>query len=158
MELKPKKPSSSRTEQIQIVMQEHINGYHRLFGGQLMQWIDIVGGVTARRHSNCNVTTAAVENLSFKGPAYVNDTILLIGQVTYVGRTSMEVRVDAYVEHLNGEKTLVNRAYLVFVALDEQERPTPVPPLKLETEEEQSEWEAGVRRNDLRRQRRLEGY
>jgi len=148
----------SRTEQIQILMPEHINGYHRLFGGRLVEWIDVVAAVTARRHSGCNVTTVAIDNLQFQAPAHVNETVVLIGQITYVGRTSMEVRVDTYVEALNGRQTKINRAYLVMVALDENERPIEVPRLICETEEECAEWEAGERRNALRRQRLKEQY
>ena len=95
-----KSVSASRTEQIQILMPEHINGAGRLFGGKLVEWIDVVASVVARRHSGCNVITAAIDNLQFKAGAYVNDTLVLIGRVTHVGRTSMEVRVDTYVESL----------------------------------------------------------
>jgi acyl-CoA hydrolase len=148
----------SRTEQIQILMPEHINGARRLFGGRLVEWIDIVAAVTARRHANCDVTTAAIDTLQFQAPAYVNNTVVLVGQITYVGRTSMEVRVDTFVEELNGHKTKINSAYLVMVALDENECPTEVPRLICETEEEMAEWEAGKRRNALRRQRAAEKY
>lgn len=88
-ELTPKKVSESKTEQIQILMPQHINGYKRLFGGVLMEWIYVVAGVVARRHANSEVTTASVDNLQFKSPAYVNSTIILIGKITYVGTTSM---------------------------------------------------------------------
>lgn len=150
--------SDSKTEQIQIIMSQHINGYSRLFGGQLVEWIDVVAAVVARRHCNCKVTTVSIDNLHFKAPAYVDNTIVLIGQITYVGMTSMEVRVDTFVEHINGEKQLVNRAYLTMVALDDQEHPTIVPLLELETEEERIEWEAGAKRSALRKQRRIEQY
>jgi acyl-CoA hydrolase len=70
----------------------------------------------------------------------------------------MEVRVDTFVEKINGERTLINRAYLVLVALDENEKPVQVPKLILETEEEKAEWQAGIRRNELRKQRRIEMY
>ena len=118
----------SYTEQVQILSQSSLNGYKRLFGGRLMEWIDVVAGVVARRHSNRNVTTAAVDNLRFEGPAYGNETIVLCGYITYTGRTSMEVCVRTYVEELNGHKRLINVAYLVMVALDENERPVEVPP------------------------------
>ena len=150
--------AESRTEQVQILLPEHINGYDRLFGGQLMQWIDVVAAVVARRHSHCNVTTASIDNLQFKAAAHVNDTIVLFGQITYVGHTSMEVRVDTYVEGLDGMRKAVNRAYLVLVALDEQEQPVEVPGLLLENETERAEWEAGERRRELRSRRRKEGY
>lgn len=154
----PKRVSDSQTEQIQILMHNHINGAGRLFGGQLVEWIDVVAAVVARRHSGCNITTAAIDNLQFKAGAYLNDTLVLIGRITWVGRTSMEVRVDTYVEDLGGFRRPVNRAYLVMVALDENERATQVPGLILETEMERAEWEAGARRAELRRARRKEGY
>ena len=158
MELQPKRVSDSKTEQVQIIMPAQINGFKRLFGGQLVQWIDIVAGVVARRHSNRNVTTVSIDNLHFKEAAYVNNTMRLVGRITYVGNTSMEVRVDTFVESLSGEKRLVNRAYLVLVALDDTERPTKVPGIILETEEEKAEWEAGEKRNALRKQRMIEQY
>ncbi|WP_283607039.1 acyl-CoA thioesterase [Faecalispora anaeroviscerum] len=157
-ELTPKRVADSRVEQIQVVLNSHINGAGRLFGGQLMEWIDIVAGVVARRHSNRIPTTASIDNLQFKEPVYVNNTIVLFGKVTYVGRTSMEVQVDTFVEHLDGERKLVNTAYLVMVALDENDHPTPVPSLILESDEEEADWNAGERRDNLRRQRRIEKY
>lgn len=150
--------SDSLTEQIQILMPEHINGYNRLFGGKLVEWIDIVAAVVARRHSNKNVTTVTIDNLQFKSPARVNSTIVLIGRITYVGTTSMEVRVDTFVETLQGSQTLINRAYLVMVALDENDNPTPVPRLILDTDEEQLEWDAGTKRSELRKNRKIEKY
>lgn len=154
----PKPASASRTLQTHILLSEHINGSGRLFGGRLMEWIDIVAAVAARRHSGCNVTTASIDTLHFKSPAYINDTILMEGIVTYVGRTSMEVRVDTYVEALDGTRSMINRAYLVLVALDENGHATPVPPLLTETEEQRAEWEAGHKRNQLRKQRKAEQF
>ncbi len=153
-----KRVSDSRTEQIQILMPQHINGMGRLFGGQLVQWIDVVAAVVARRHSNAEVTTATIDNLMFEAPAYVNSTVILVGQVTYVGNTSMEVRVDTFVEDLSGQRNMVNRAYLVMVALDKKGKPTRVPRLILESETEQLEWLDGQRRHKLRQQRRKERY
>lgn len=153
-----KRVSDSKTEQIQILMPEHINGFNRLFGGRLMEWIDVVAAVVARRHSGCNVTTASIDNLQFKAPAHVNSTIFLSGQITYVGNTSMEVRVTTYVEKLDGMRFMINRAYLTLVAIDENDRPVPVPGIIPETEEEKLEWEAGKKRSELRKQRRLDAY
>lgn len=153
-----KRVKDSYAEQVHILTQANINGYNRLFGGQLMEWIDIVAAVVARRHSGRNVTTAVVDTLTFSGPAYPNDTIIICGAVTYVGNTSMEVCTKTYVEHLDGSRTLINTAYLVMVALDENEKPTPVPRLVLKTEEEKMEWEAAMKRSALRKQRREEKY
>ncbi len=145
-----KEVAESRTEQVQILNQSNINGFGRLFGGQLMQWIDTVAAVVARRHSERNVTTVLVDSLEFKKAAKVNNTLVLNGHLTYVGRTSMEVCVNTYVEALSGERTLINTAYLVMVALDENERPTAVPGLILKTDEEKAEWESAKARRDAR--------
>lgn len=157
--MKAKRVADSLTEQVHIVMPTHINGSNRLFGGQLLAWIDEVSAVTARRHCEHNVTTAAIDNLQFKAGVYINNIIVLIGRITYVGKTSMEVRVDTYVEdHITGTRKVVNRAYLVLVALDENGQPVEVPRLILETESERAEWEAGIKRRQLRNERRIEGY
>lgn len=156
--MEAKQVSDSLTEQVQIIMPSHINGADRLFGGQLVEWIDIVASVVARRHSGCNVTTAAIDNLQFKQGAYVNNTLVLIGRITYVGTSSMEIRVDTYVEDLDGIRKVVNRAYLVMVAINTDGLPTEVPKLILETESERAEWEAGKKRHALRCKRRKEGY
>lgn len=157
-ELQPKYVSDSCTEQVQIIMPEHINGFDRLFGGKLVEWIDIVAGVVARRHANRNVTTICIDNLHFKAPAHVNDIVVLRGKITYAGRTSMEVRVDTFVESITGEMRPINHAYLVMVALDDDQQPVSVPRLILQTEQERAEWEAGVKRRDLRKHRRSEFY
>lgn len=154
METPAKRVDDSRAEQVHILMPGDSNGSYRLFGGILMQWIDVVAGVVARRHSGSNVTTASVDNLQFLAPAHINDTVVLFGKITYVGRTSMEVCVDTYVEELNGNRKLVNRAYMLMVAVDENERPKEVPGLILETDEERAEWEEAVERNAIRRQLR----
>ena len=88
------------TTSVQIVLPQHCNGYKkpRLFGGQLMAWIDITGAVAARRYTQKAVTTVCIDNLNFLNPAYLNDTVVLEARVTWTGRTSLEVRVDSYVE------------------------------------------------------------
>ena len=143
------------TTGVQIVLPQHCNGYQRprLFGGQIMAWIDIIGAVAARRFARSAVTTVCIDDLSFIAPAYLNDTIVQDARVTWTGRTSLEVRVDSYVEQLDGSRSLVNRAYAVYVALDENGRPIPVPAFIPETDEEKQEYEAAV----TRKQRRTKG-
>ncbi len=155
---KMKRVEDSKTEQSYLVMHRHINGYGRLFGGQLMMWIDELGGIVGKRHAECEITTACVDQLNFKTPVYLNDTAVLIGRVTHTGRTSIEVRVDTYAEALNGERRLVNTAYLVEVAIDENGKGVEVPGLICETPEQKMEWEGGERRYKLRKQRKLEGF
>jgi len=142
-----KRVQDSYTTQVQILTQANLNGYHRLFGGQLMSWMDIVAAVAARRHAGRNVTTVRVEDLEFKAPAHANDTLMLTAYVSHVGNTSMEVCVNVYLEQLNGDRELINRARFIMVALDEKENPAPVPGLILETEQQKREWvEAEARR------------
>ena len=153
-----KKVSESFTEQQYFVRPAHINHYGRLFGGELLKWIDELAGIVAIRHSDATVTTAAVDNLQFKAPAYAGDLVVLQGMVTYVGRTSMEIRVDTYVESQGGDRNMINRAYIDMVAINSSGTPIEVPGLIVETEEQQREFDAAVRRKELRRQRRKEGF
>lgn len=147
-----KRVRDSVAEQVQILTQSNLNGYNRLFGGQLMEWIDIVAAVVARRHSGCNVTTAVVDLLEFKEPAYANDTIIISGKITYAGKTSMEIKVETHIEELSGNRKLINTAYIVMVAIDENGKPTNVPKLELVTDEEKHEYKEAL----LRRKRREE--
>ena len=158
MTLDKKRVSDSIVETVHIVRPNHLNGANRLFGGILMQWIDEVAGIVAKRHSKCNVITASVDNLRFLKGAYQNEMIVIVGKLTYVGTTSMEVRVDTYVENKSGVRKAINRAYFVMVALDENDQPVPVPQLILETEAEKAEWESAKKRREMRAQRKTEGY
>ena len=146
------------TEQQYIVRPSHINHYGRLFGGQLLKWIDELAGIVATRHANANITTAAIDNLQFKAPAYKGNLVVLQGMVTYVGRYSMEIRVDTYVEDLDGARKMINRAYIDMVAIDDNGKAIEVPDLLIETEEQKAEHEAAVKRKEMRKQRRQEGF
>ncbi len=153
-----KRVSESRIEQVYQIRPEHLNGAGRLFGGRLMEWIDEVAGLVGIRHSQCNVITASVDNLRFIRGVFQNELIVLVGYVTYVGNTSMEIRVDTYVENLDGTRYAVNRAYLTLVAVDQDGKPTKVPGLLIESIGQRAEWEAGQKRKQLRIHRKLEGF
>ncbi len=143
-----------KTTHVQIVMPQHCNGYARprLFGGQMMAWIDVTGAVAARRYTQRAVTTVCMDNLVFLKPAYLNDTVVQEARITWTGHTSLEVQVDSMVERLDGSRELINRAFAVFVALDEENRPTAVPPFVPETEEEKQAFrEAEIRREFRKR-------
>ena len=144
----------SRVETVHIVRPCHLNGANRLFGGILMQWIDEVAGIVAKRHSMQNVTTAAVDNLTFLQGAYQGELIVISGKLTWVGSSSMEVCVDTYVETPAGERTLINKAYFIMVALDETDKPVPVPRLQLRTDTERQAWTNGEQRRQIRIQRK----
>ena len=155
-----KKVSESKVEWTRCVQSMDCNARGTLFGGQLLKWLDEVAGVTGMRHCGYHVTTAAVDNIQFKRAVPLGHLIRLTGRVTYVGNTSMEIRTDCYLEDL--EKGLfypVNRAYFTEVAVDENGRPTKVPyGLEAETPGEEEEMKGAVKRIELRKQRRKEGF
>lgn len=153
-----KKVSDSLTEQQYLVRPSHINHYGRLFGGQLLLWIDELAGIVAIRHSGQTVTTAAVDHLQFQAPAYEGDLVVLQGMVTSVGRSSMEIRVDTYREAMDGTRQMINRAYIDMVAIDEAGKSVEVPDLLVETEEQKQEQLAAQKRKELRKQRRKDGF
>lgn len=131
-------------------MPPHLNGYGKLFGGQLAMWIDVLAGVVARRHCRCTITTAAIDNLRFRESVGQNDLVVMRGKMTHSGITSMEVRVDSYVENTKGEERLINTAFVIQVALGADGRPCPVPPLIPRTPEEKKDFEAGAKRREVR--------
>lgn len=153
-----KRVEESMLEHVYQIRPEHLNGAGRLFGGRLMEWIDEIAGLVGMRHAQSNIITASVDNLKFIQGAYQNDLIVLIGKMTYVGNTSMEVRVDTYVEGYDGIRRPINRAYLTLVALDENDHPIKVPGLIVETEGEKAEWEAGMKRREMRKHREEAGF
>ena len=158
MSVGSRKQWESQIETIYMIRPTHLNSAGRLFGGILMQWIDEAAGLVAMRHSRMNVTTASVDNLQFLKGAYQGDHVIIKAKLTYVGRTSMEVCVDTYVENLKGEQHRINNAHFMMVALDENDKPTEVPRLILETEAEKAEWESAKKRREIRSQRKAEGF
>lgn len=153
-----KRVEESLTEQQYLICPAHINHYGRLFGGQLLKWIDELAGIVAIRHCGTTVTTAAIDNLQFQAPAYTGDMIVLRGVVTSVGRSSMEIRVDTYREALDGTREIINRAYIDMVAINCKGQPIEVPELYIETEDQRLEYEAAKKRKQMRKQRRQEGF
>ena len=158
-EVESRRVEDSRVETVHMVRPNHMNGAGRLFGGMLMQWLDEVAGLVAKRHARSNVITASVDNLRFIHGAYQGDMIVIIGWVTYVGNTSLEVRVDTYVETLDdGCRYPINRAYFTMVALDSAGKPKRVPRLIIESEAQKGEWEAAQKRKEMRLRRTEEGF
>ncbi|MCF0132960.1 MAG: GNAT family N-acetyltransferase [Blautia sp.] len=157
-ERKMKRVGDSLTVQSHLLFPDSLNSNGRLFGGRLLSWIDETAGLVAKRHAECTCVTAAIDNMNFRAGAELGDTVYLKGYLTYVGRSSMEIRIDTYVEHLNGYRTLINNTHFVMVALDEDQKPTPVPGLIIENVNQQIEWENAKKRQSLRKQRDQEGY
>ena len=154
MHIEAKTVDDSRAETVHLVRPNHLNGANRLFGGILMQWIDEVAGIVAKRHSMCNVTTASVDNLTFLKGAYQGDMVVIKGKITWVGSSSMEVCVDTYVENRNGDRDRINNAHFMMVALDDQDRPVKVPRLILQTEDEKLAWAHSLERREIRAERK----
>ncbi|SFB79816.1 acyl-CoA thioesterase [Ruminococcus albus] len=155
-----KRVSDSITEITKLIQYRDINGENRLFGGRLMEWIDEAAGVAAMRHCGGNAVTLMVDSLKFKHAAFINDIVVLIAKVTYVGKTSMEVRVDSYVEDKgSGIRRAINHAYLTCVHVDENGRPKPIDyGIIPEGITEQAEYEGARKRIAIRKQRTAEGY
>ncbi|MCC7440666.1 MAG: acyl-CoA thioesterase [Bdellovibrionales bacterium] len=131
-----------------IVAPDMLNPNGTLFGGVIMSWIDEVAFMSARRHSGRPfVVTASIDNITFWMPLKPGEHVILTSQVNYVGRTSMEIGVKVERENpYDGSRTQATSAYLTFVALDKRGRPTSVPPLILETpEDERRHEEARIR-------------
>jgi acyl-CoA hydrolase len=131
-------PEQTRCVMTQIVMPMHTNGAAGvMFGGIMMQWIDVCAGVAAMRHARCGVVTASIDRLDFLSPVQVGEIVVLQAQVNYVSNTSMEVGCRVETEHMQtGERRYVTKAYLTFVAIDERGKPKPLPRLELETDED----------------------
>jgi len=158
--LSGKTPSQSKVEMTELVLPNDTNLLGNLLGGRLMHWIDIAGAMAASRHSNRVVATVALDSLDFRHPVRMGEMIILKAKLTWTGRTSMEVTVNAYAENIKtGGVMLTNRAYITFVALDDEGNPIEVPPLYPEMEEEKKDYiEAELRRNErLKRRKRDRG-
>ncbi len=121
-------PSESAVEMNELVLPTHANALGTIFGGTVMAWIDVCAAMAAQRHARRIVVTASMDTLDFIAPVRVGHVVNLKGMVNYVGRTSMEVGVRVETEDpLTGRREHAASAYLTFVALDGEGRPTPVP-------------------------------
>lgn len=150
----PKSPTASQSTLHQYMMPEHANPSGSVHGGLIMKMMDEAGAIAAMRHAQRRVVTIAVDSMTFKSPVEVGQLVTMDAKVTYVGRTSVEVSVRVLAEDpVAGTVTHTNSAYFVYVALDDEKRPTTVPALLPETEEERAQFEAGR----LRQARRVTG-
>lgn len=147
-----KSVDASRTEMTEYVLPQHANALGNVFGGQIMAWVDLCAAICAQRHSGHIAVTAFVDDLAFQKPVKVGEVVRLSAHITAAFRTSMEIAV-----HVEGEDSRTGRrwpcvsALLTFVAIDEQGKPVPVPPIKTDTDATREAHEAA----SLRRARRL---
>ncbi len=148
----PGKPvSASRVSIAQLMQPEHANALGDVHGGWVMKLVDEAGALACMRHAQRRVVTVAVDSMSFRKPVKVGDLVLLTAEVAFVGRTSMESEVLVHTENpISGERIWTNTAYLVYVALDDDGNPVPVPPLIAETDDERRKLEEGRERQARR--------
>ena len=131
------------------------NGHGNVHGGVVMKMADEAAALAAMRHSGQNVVTVAIDSMTFMQPIRLGMFVQWYAELTYVGRTSMEVRVEVTAEHpFDGQADITNTAFLVFVAIDHDGKPTPVPPLILDTEEQHIRAEHAKERQEFRKQQR----
>lgn len=148
--IKAKTPSQSATINTEVVLPNDTNHVGNLFGGKLMQWVDITAAIAAQRHCGRVVVTAAINHVSFDNPIKQNSIVTLEAKVSRAFNTSMEVFVDVLVENtVTGARTKCNEAILTFVAIDQNGSPLHVPPLTPETETEKKRFEGALRRRQL---------
>jgi uncharacterized protein (TIGR00369 family) len=148
----PGKPvSASRISLAQLMQPEHANNLGHVHGGWIMKLVDEAGALACMRHAQQRVVTVAVDRMTFHQPIRITDLVTLTAEVSYVGRTSLEAEVHVVAENpITGERTHTNTAYLVYVALDENGKPVPVPALIPETEEQRQRMEEGKTRQAYR--------
>jgi len=131
---------SARASEIslnQLMLPEHANAHGNVHGGVIMKMVDEAGAIAAMRHARRACVTIAIDSMTFKQPVHVGQLMVCQARVTYVGRSSIEVQVLVHAENLlTREVTHTNSAFLVYVALGADGRPTTAPPLLLETEED----------------------
>ncbi len=133
-----KTPADSVVETRYLVMPGHANAFGTAFGGAIMSWIDMVAAMAAQKHCSREVVTAGIDSVAFESPIRIGDQVVLLACVNYVSKTSMEVGVKVIRENpATGEQITATRAFLTFVAVDENHRPVAAPKLTPKTDDEQ---------------------
>jgi uncharacterized protein (TIGR00369 family) len=139
----------------QVMLPEDANPRGNVHGGTLMKLADTAGGVCATRHTRRRVVTVVMDSMTFEQPVYVGDLVIVHARVTWTGSTSVETEVSIKVEHvLTGEIRNISTAYFVYVALDENGRPTPVSTFETTTPEQRDRWQDAEERRAIRMRQR----
>ncbi len=146
-----KSPKESKVVLIHESLPEDANAQGNVHGGVVMKLMDAAAGVASRRHCRKNVVTARVDSLEFLSPVYIGDLIIINAILTYTGRTSMEIKVE--VESESGKRTPTTSAFFTMVALDENGKPTEVPAILLNSENEKRLYEAAKMRVSERKKK-----
>lgn len=151
--------SASESTMSELMMPNMANNLGNVFGGVILSLVDRVAAVAAIRHARRTCVTVSFDRVDFIEPIHLGELVVARARVDFVGRTSMEVGVRVEAENLvTGVRRHTNSCYVTFVAIDARERPTPVAPLLLETEDDRRRFEAARSRRELRlAERRAEG-
>lgn len=150
-------PTSSETLVTlrQFMLPEHANARGNVHGGSILRLVDEAGALAAMRHARSHVVTVAIDSMVFLEPVLVGDLLTLNAWLTYVGRTSMEAKIEVLAENvITGRTTRTNEAFAVYVALDENNKPKTAPELHAVTIDELAEMERALHRRNARLARR----
>lgn len=148
-------PRASRVETAQVVLPGITNNHGTIFGGMLMQWIDIAGAIAASRHAQGPVVTASMDRLHFMAPVRAGAVVIVQAQVNFAARSSMEIGARVFVEDPRTQtRVQATRAYLTFVAVDDDGRPRAVHPLEAETDHDRRRFADAAKRRAVRLQER----
>jgi acyl-CoA hydrolase len=150
--MEAKNVSGSKVEMTELVMPNDTNPLGNLMGGNLMRWMDVAGSICAAKHCGAHVVTASVDHLSFQRPIKLGHVVIIKASVTRAFNTSLEIYLEVETGSIiQTKRHVANRAYMTFVALDEDtQRPKQVPPVIPVGEHEQALYEGAVRRRELR--------
>jgi uncharacterized protein (TIGR00369 family) len=141
----------SRVTLQQLMLPPHANAMGNVHGGVILKIADEAAAICAMRHARRQCVTVAIDSVSFHSPVHVGELLALEASLTYVGRTSLEVRVNVHAEDpISGVITHTNSAYFVFVALDQDGQAVQVPELELESDEERERYAEATVRQKLR--------
>lgn len=144
-------PDKTPVLMTELVLPGHTNALGTIFGGVVMGWIDIAGAIAARRYARANVVTVSIDYLHFIVPIKIGYTVLIRAEVTFAGKTSMEVQCIVDAENsITGEVRRATNAFLTYVALDEFNRPKKVPPFEVKTAEDKKKLKEALKRRELR--------
>lgn len=152
-DLTPRPVRVSQTIMTELMMPSMANNRGNVFGGVILSLVDKAGAVSAVRHAGGPCVTVSVDRIDFREPIHVGELVTARASVNFVGKTSMEVGVRVEAEDVpSGTRRHTNSCYLTFVAIDDDHRPSPVPPLKPETPEDERRFREGRRRREVRQQ------
>jgi len=143
----PKPASESRLVLHQLMLPEHANAHGNVHGGVILRMVDEAGAICAMRHARMPCVTIAIDSMTFRQPVHLGELLICTATVTWVGKSSIEVGVNVHSENpISGVVSHTNSAFVVYVALGEDGRPSSAPGLALTTDEARAAFAAGAAR------------